>query len=203
MQVADVNIPSLKDRVTKILTTPKTEWPVIEAETTDVAKLYTGYIMILAAIGPIASLIGTTMFAFGILGVSFTFAFATMIVSYAISLAATYVCALIVDKLAPTFDSKPSMIQALKLVAYASTAAWVAGAANIIPILGGLVALVGGIYTIYLMYLGLPVMMKTPEAKVVPYLIVSILVYIVVFVAGMMITAAIVGMGIAGSFLAS
>lgn len=203
MQVAEVNVPNLKDRVTKILTSPKTEWPVIDAEVTDVGKLYTSYIMILAAIGPIAGFIGSSILGLGLLRLGMVAGFVGMVVGYALALAGVYVCALIIDKLAPTFDSKPSLIQALKLVAYASTASWVASVANVIPLLGGLVALVGGIYALYLLYLGLPVMMKTPEAKVIPYLLVSIVVIIVVTVAAMMIGAAIVGLGIAGALVAS
>ncbi len=203
MQVADVNVPNLKDRVTKILTSPKTEWPVIDAESTDVAKLYTGYIMILAAIPPLAGFIGSSILGFGLFRVGIAAGLAGAIVGYALALAGVYVCAFIIDKLAPTFESKPSLIQALKLVAYAYTAAWVAGVANVIPILGSLIALVGALYSIYLMYLGLPVLMKTPEAKVIPYLVVSILVVIVVSVIAMMLAAAVVGTAFVASALTS
>ena len=54
-------------------------------------------------------------------------------------------------------------------------------------------ALVGGLYSIYVFYLGLPVMMKTPEAKVIPYMAVSALVIIVLWFVAMMITGAVVG----------
>ncbi len=47
-------------------------------------------------------------------------------------------------------------MQALKLAAYAFTAAWVAGVAQVVPWIGALIALAGGIYSIYLFYLGLP-----------------------------------------------
>jgi Yip1-like protein len=193
MSTTEVNTAAIKDRATKILTTPQTEWPVIEAEQTDVAKLFTGYIMILAAIPAIASFIGSSIFAFGLFRVSLALGLATAIVSYALTLCGTYVSAFIIDKLAPTFDSRASLIQALKLTAYASTAAWVAGVANILPIIGTIVVLVGSLYSIYLFYLGLPVMMKTPQAKVIPYMVVCALVMIVVFIVIGMITAAIVG----------
>ncbi len=197
---SEVNVTNLKDRVVKILTTPKTEWPVIEAESTDAATLYKSYIAILAAIPVVASFIGSV-----IIGTSVPFvgtyrtpigtALTILILSYVLSLASVYVSALIIDKLAPTFDSKPDMIQALKLVAYASTASWVAGALNIIPLLGALVALVGGLYAIYLFYLGLPVMMKTPEAKVIAYMVVSAVVMIVLWFVMAMIVGAVVGVG--------
>ena len=37
-------------RVKNILLTPKTEWPVIAAEPASTASIYTGYILILAAV---------------------------------------------------------------------------------------------------------------------------------------------------------
>ena len=53
---------ALVDRVKNILLTPKTEWQVIDAEPTTVADLYKGYIIPLAAIGPICTAIGWSVF---------------------------------------------------------------------------------------------------------------------------------------------
>jgi len=205
MTTTDGRATSLQDRVMKILTSPKTEWPVIEAESTDVATLYKSYIMILAAIPAVCSFIGVSVF-----GVSIPFvgtirtpvmtAFVQMILSYALNLATVYIAALVIDKLAPTFESKPSLIQALKLVAYASTAGWVAGVLNIIPALG-LLGLLAAIYGIYLFYLGLPVLMKTPEAKVIPYMVISAIVIIVLWFVAAMITGTLAGAGAVGTTL--
>lgn len=49
---------ALMERAKNILFQPKQEWPVIDVEQTSVGALYTGYIIPLAAIGPVASLIG-------------------------------------------------------------------------------------------------------------------------------------------------
>jgi Yip1 domain len=171
---------SLQDRVIKILTTPKTEWPVIEAESTDVQKLYAGYIAILAAIPAVCSFLGHTMIGLPIIGrTPMPAAFVTMVLTYLAALAGVYISALIIDKLAPTFASAPNFIHALKLVAYSSTAGWVAGVLNLVPMLG-ILALVALIYQIYLFYLGLPVLMKTPPDKVIPYMVVAAIVMIVV-----------------------
>jgi len=89
------------------------------------------------------------------------------------------VLALIIDALAPTFNGQRSQIQALKVAAYSSTAAWVAGIFALIPglrILGIL-----GLYSLYLLYLGLPVLMKSPREKAVGYTVVVILAAIVLF----------------------
>jgi hypothetical protein len=200
----DLNVPALKDRVTKILTDPKGEWPVIEAEATTTETLYRSYIAPLAAIPAIAAFIG-----YSIVGVTLPFVgyyrqgilsgIAGMVVSWVLALAGVYVAALIINKLAPTFESTPNDMQALKLVAYANTAAWIAGVFNVIPALSVL-ALLGGLYSIYLFYVGVPVMMKTPESKVIPYMVVSVLVMIVVFFVMGLIAGALTGIGAATRF---
>lgn len=175
---------NLVDRVKNILLTPKTEWPVIESEQTDVKSMYLGYIMILAAIPAIASmisamLIGSVAGRFG-MGLGGALGIGYAVFGYIVALVVIYVAAFIVDALAPSFGGQKNFMNALKLVAYSATAGWVAGIAAIIPVLGWLIAFVGSLYGVYLMYLGLPVMMKNPEDKSVIYLIVTVVVYIVV-----------------------
>ncbi len=173
---------NLVERVKRILLTPKTEWEVIDAEPATAAELYTRYIAPLAAIGPIAQLIGYSAF-----GVSVPFvgtyrvpigsAITQAIVMYVLTLAGTYVLALIIDALAPTFNGQRSQIQALKLAAYSLTASWVAGVFALIPGLRILTLL--GLYSLYLLYLGLPVLMKTPRDKALGYTVVVIIAAII------------------------
>lgn len=193
----DVDRPALQARVTNILKDPKREWPVIAAEATTTEKLYSSYIVPLAAIPVIANFIGTS-----IIGVSLPFVgtyrvpmisgLVAAFVTYVVSLVMVYVAAMIVDKLAPTFESTSNQIQALKLVAYSYTASWVAGVLSVFPVLFPLVFL-ASLYTIYLFYTGLPVLMKTPESKVVPYMVVSAVVMIGLAILVGMFTAAFVG----------
>lgn len=180
---------NLVDRVKNILMTPKTEWPVIEAEPTDIKSLYLGYIMILAAIPAIAgiiasmfvgSMVGAMAGRAGMgMGVGGGIAIGTALASYVITLVVIFVVAFIVDALAPNFGGQKSQINALKLVAYSATAGWVASIFTIIPVLGWIVAIVGSLYGIYLLYVGLPVLMKCPEDKAVIYLVVVVVVYLV------------------------
>jgi hypothetical protein len=175
---------SLVDRVKRILLSPRTEWQVIDAEPTTPAQLYTGYIMPLAAIGPIAQVIGYSVFGIsvpfgGTYRVPIGSAITSALVSYVLVLVATYVLALIIDALAPTFNGQRSQIQALKVAAYSSTASWVAGIFLLIPGLRLLTIL--GLYSLYLLYLGLPVLMKTPSEKAVTYTVVVVLAAIILF----------------------
>ncbi len=154
---------NLVDRIKNIIIGPKEEWPIIAGEETNTQALYTGYIMILAAIGPLALLIRTM--AVGAVGT---------IVGYIISLVMVYVVALIVDVLAPTFGGEKNFIQSLKLVAYSSTAAWLAGIFQLLGVLGGLVGLIALIYSLYTFYLGVPVLKKCPQDKAVGYTVVVV-----------------------------
>ena len=174
----------LQTRVTNILTKPRVEWPVIAAEPTDAATLYKTYIAILAAIPPIASLIGMTFIGvtvplLGSYRIGLVHGLTGAVVSYALALAGVYIAAIVIDNLAPQFRSQSNLLQALKLVAYASTPSWVAGVLSIVPPLAAL-AVLAGLYGIYLFYLGVGPMMKTPPDKVVPYMIVSAIVIIIV-----------------------
>jgi hypothetical protein len=93
-----------------------------------------------------------------------------------------YALSLIIDYLAPTFGGTKSPIQALKVATYSSTAAWVSGIFAIMPGLRMLSLL--GLYSIYLLYLGLPVLMKATKDRAVAY---TVLVVVVEFVLMMMI----------------
>ncbi len=175
---------ALAERVKRILLAPKEEWPVIDGEAATVAGLYTGYIVPLAAIGPVAQAIGYSVF-----GVSMPFmgthrtpigsAVTGAVVTFVLTLVGVYVLALIIDALAPTFGGTRNQIQALKVAAYSSTASWLAGIFALVPglrILGIL-----GLYSLYLLYLGLPVLMKSPADKALGYTVVVILAGVVLF----------------------
>ena len=150
------------DRVKNILVNPKGEWPKIAAEPASVQSLYVGYILILAAIGPIAVVLRSLAFGFG-LGIP------VAIAMYVISLAVTFLIALIVDALAPTFGGEKNMVASLKLVAYSLTAAWIAGIFRIVPYIGGTVGLIALVYSIYTFYLGVPPIKKSPVDKAMGY----------------------------------
>lgn len=186
----------LVQRVKQILLSPRTEWQVIEAEPTTTAELYKTYIILLAAIGPISQVIGYSVFGItvpfvGTYRVPIGSAISGALVAYVLTLAGTYVLALIIDGLAPTFSGQRSQIQALKVAAYSSTASWLAGIFALIPGLRLLAIL--GLYSLYLLYLGLPIVMKSPRDKALGYTVVVIVAAIVLFM--------IIGV-IAGRFLA-
>ncbi|WP_109125393.1 Yip1 family protein [Dyella sp. C11] len=196
-------------RIKAILGSPQTEWPVIAAEPATVGGLYRHYICIVAALPVLASFIKGSLIGYGGLGVHMHtlvgIGVAGMIVHYLLTLGLVYVMAIIIDALAPTFGGSKDLVQALKTVAYAWTAGWVAGIAVIIPWIGWLIAIAGAIYGIYLLYLGLPHTMRCPADRAGGYTAVAVIIAFVLswivalIVAGIVGTAAMSGASMAGT----
>jgi hypothetical protein len=94
---------------------------------------------------------------------------------------------IIINALAPTFGSAQDQGQAHKLSVYASTAGLLAGVFAIHPMLAVLGIL--GLYSAFLLYVGLPKLMKTPADKVIGYFLTILVVMIVVgVVLGLVVT---------------
>lgn len=194
---------SLITRVKNIILTPSTEWDVIEKEPAEVGGLYKNYILILAAIGPVAAMIKSVVFGYSLLGITYRpgigQAVGTAIASYVITLVGVYILAMVIDALAPSFGAAKNRIQAFKVATYGCTAGWVAGIFGLLPGLGGLVWL--GAYNLYLFYLGLPKLMKAPADKAMGYTAATVVAAIVVAVVSGIVLAPVVGMLGAGSAL--
>ena len=184
-------------RIKNILFTPAEEWDRIDAEPATVRGLFLGYACILAAIGPVARLIGELMF--GLPGAFLRArpplipALVGAILGYGLSLAGVFVLGLVIDLLAPSFGGTRSPIQALKAAVYSSTAAWIFAVFQIVPQVSGLSII--GIYSLYLLYLGIPKLMKSPGDKALIYSILTIAVAMAIWivttlVAGAMVMAA-------------
>ncbi len=203
-----MDFSKLMERVKLILTTPKTEWITIENEQTSTKELYIGYILILAAIAPIAGFLRMSIFGIkipfmGTYRLGFGASLGNMVLNYVFTLAAVYIMALIIDMLAPSFGGSKNQIQALKTVAYAYTASWVAGIAQLIPWIGIPLLLIGSLYSIYLLYLGLPVIMKCPAEKSLGYTAVSIIIAIIISFVVSSIVGSITGVRMRGAMLGS
>jgi Yip1-like protein len=176
---------NLTERVKNILVHPNQEWLVIEKEAASVSDLYTSYIIPLAALGPVASIIGLSVVGIssplgGTYRVSFGTSLGHAVVTYVMALAGVYVLGLIIDALAPTFNGTKNNIQAFKVAAYSITPSWLVGIFNLLPVLAFLQ--IFGLYSLYLLYLGLPVLMKSPADKTVAYTVVAIIAAMVIFV---------------------
>jgi hypothetical protein len=172
-------------RARSLLVSPRTEWPVIAAEPATVTDLYREYIAIMAAIPPVCefvkvSLLGYAWHGFRVYRRGIGAGLADAIVEYVIALIAVYVLAVIIESLASNFGGQPNRVQALKVAGYSYTASWVAGLAQILPGLYGLFALAGVIYSVFLLYVGLPSAMKVPPEQAGGYTAVIAIIALVV-----------------------
>ena len=197
----------LTDRAKNIIVSPKTEWPVIAAETTPAAQLVMGYVLPLAAISAIAGFIGTSLVGIstpftGTFRMPITWGLAAACYQLVASVVGVYVLAFIIDALAPTFAATKGFAQALKVAVYAYTPVWVAGVVRIVPLLGVLV-LIAALYAIYLLYLGLQSVMRAPQEKAAGYTAVVIIAAIVIAVVIGAISGFIFASGMGGGGLMS
>jgi hypothetical protein len=153
---------SLINRIKNILITPKTEWAVIDAEPATVGGILTSYVLIVAAIGPLAGLIGGQLIGVSMFGVTYhppiAMGITSAVIAYALAIVGVYIAAFIIDALASSFGAVKNSVQSFKVAAYAATAGMVAGIVQIVPMLG-MLAIIGAIYGWYLLYLGLGTVM--------------------------------------------
>ena len=176
---------NIVERIKGILLKPKQEWQTISGETTTIPELYNAYIIILAAIGPVASIIGMSIVGIslpfiGSFRIPITTSIASAVVHYILTLVGVYILALIIDALAPTFSGEKNINQAFKVATYSYTPGWLVGIFTIIPALSILGIL--GLYGLYLLYLGLPILMKSPQEKSLGYTVAVIVAAVIIFV---------------------
>lgn len=170
------------ERARAMVVNPGATWVTVEQETTDWQKLYIPYMVILAAIPAAASFIYWSILGAGGFGFSMRLPMVTglglAISHYVMTLVMVFVWGWLISVLAGTFGGQPNLMNGVKLTVYASTPSMLAGVFMAIPGLS-LLAMLGSFYSLYLVYLGLPVLMKNPTEKSIPYLVVAALVGIV------------------------
>ena len=170
---------NLVERAKNIITTPKTEWEAIANEEPKIQEILLGYVLPLALIPTIALIVGWGVV--GILGfTSFTYGIALGLVQLINAFLSVLIAGFVIDALSTSFGSTKNMGKAVQLVAYSMTPIWVFGILNILPAIGWLSYLLG-LYALFLIYLGLTPLMKTPEDKKVVYMIVSVVILAVVY----------------------
>lgn len=191
-----MDLNAIFTRAKALILKPKETWAVVREEATTVNEIFKGYVLILAAIPPAAGFLGILLF-----GRSYPFAhryhppffrgLVWAIVLYLLSLIAVFITAKVVEVLAPTFQGKKDYLRAFKVVAYSMTAVWVADILTIIPSLSPLATILG-LYSLYLLYLGLPFLMECPAEKALSYTILIVVVMILIYIIIGLITGGII-----------
>ena len=162
-----------------MLFAPQTEWACIARELTTPARLYTRYVMPLAALAALVAFVrvwlahGSSGLAHGSSGLAagapLVSALALSTFTYGCELVGVYTLALIINALASPFGSARSQPQALKVAIYAFTPIWISSVFVPFPTLSTPMQLLGGIYYTYLLYLGLQRVMRSPRDRALGY----------------------------------
>jgi len=194
---------NIVQRVINIITKPKQEWNVIAQEEPNTIKLIGGYALILAFIPALS-----TFIKYGIIGMSFM-GYTSRSISSGIqmgliqllsALIGVYLLAWVIDLLAPSFDSQKNFGRSLQLAVYASTPQWVAGILMLLSTTLSMLIMLIGLYAIYLLAVGMPILKGTPKDKVVGYVALTIVAMIVIGIVVALILGAIMGAFFVGSY---
>jgi len=166
----------LIERARAMVLNPGPTWVLIEQEASDWQKLFVPYMTTLALIPAVATFLGWSVLGFGGFGafvrLPILSGLSLMVSQYIMTLVMVAAWGWLISILAPNFGGQTSLINGLKLTVYASTPAMLAGIFGAVPGLS-ILALAGSAYALYLVYLGLPVLMKCPQEKSLPYLAVA------------------------------
>ena len=155
-----------------LLTSPNDTWKKISEEDNTISGHLLGYVLILAAIGPIAGYFGTTVFGWQIgtreaVKLSHESALIISVMYYFMTIFAVIGLGMLAQWMAKTYKGACIIGRAISLAGYTATPIFLIGFVEIYPILWvnlviGLPALA---YTVYLLYSGVPIMMKISDDK--------------------------------------
>ncbi len=164
---------NILDRAKRISLSPQAEWPVIAAEPASLAGIVSGYFAPLAAISPVALLIGLS-----VVGVSIPFvgtyraplvaSIGQAVLTFIIILIAAGVMSLVASQLAPAFGGRRDRIAGFKLIGYSYTPALIAGVLGILPPLTFL-EIFAAFWTLYVFYRGATPLALSAPGKAVAY----------------------------------
>ena len=197
---------NLVQRVINIIAKPKQEWIVIESEQPDTMKLIGGYTLILALIPAISAFLKYGIIGFSFMGYSsrsIGSGIQTGLVQLLSAVIGVYLLAWVIDLLAPSFDSEKNFGRSLQLAVYSSTPQWIAGILLLLSTRISMLIMLFGLYAIYLLAVGIPILKRTPKDKVTGYVVLTILAMIVIGLIAAYILTAILGLFIAGSVVGS
>ncbi len=173
---------NLVDRVTKILTAPGKEWDVIASEPANAQDIALTYALPLIGISQLMAALGLILFY----QLPVDQALVVFLINVAFHFAIAFALAGITDTLAPNFGADKNFGQSFKLV-YAMTPIWIAGILAIVPKLSTIVLLVGGLWALLLIFIGLPKVKKPKKDQEAVYAIAVIGAIVIVTIVAYMV----------------
>ncbi len=186
-----------------LLTHPDQQWEAIRKESESVTRLYTGHVLLLALIPALAGFIGTSQVGWQIgdgqvTRLSVSSALSLSVLFYGAMLAGIFILGKFIDFFAATYDAVERTPRGVTMAAYTATPIFLIGVIAVYPniwvnMLAGLVAIA---YAVYLLYEGLPILMKIPEERGFMFATAVLTVGLVMFVALLAMSVVIWSMGI-------
>lgn len=171
-----MDIMKIINQAISVLMNPKQALQKVKNEKVETMDI----IMYLAIVG-IPTLIGFIL-GYGVIGYGGYYLGASVgaaIIYYIVAIIGIIVFGFILNAIAPTFKSKQNNMQALKLVAYSATPWLLAGIFYLHPAIWFLATL-AGLYGLYILYIGIPILFETPKEQHIPFLIISIVIYVII-----------------------
>ncbi|MGD9980767.1 MAG: Yip1 family protein [Hyphomonadaceae bacterium] len=150
-----------------LLREPKKEWEQIKAEQTAIPNILIGYVAPLAAIPPVCDLIGSALFN-RLLTIEPGEALVRAVVTWLVSIGLVFFLGVLVNVLADNFDGDKDDLAAQKIAAYSLTPSFLSGVFSLWPPLWW-ISLFALAAMVYIMYRGLPILMKSPPDRALSY----------------------------------
>jgi len=200
----------LLSHVWGLLTHPAEEWEDIRKERCSIGKCYCTHVLFLAALPAIAGYIGTTQIGWSI-GTSEVVkltpqsALVIAILTYFTMLTAVFSIGWMIHWMGKTYGTEQPLPQGIALSAYSATPLFLIGLMSLYPILwlNMIVGLPALAYSIYLLYTGLPIMMRVNKEQGFLFASAVMAVGLVVLVAVLTVVVLLWGFGIGPVFTSS
>ncbi len=139
--------------------------------------LMMNYVGILAIVPFIATLIGDLWYFAH--ANKYAFAIPGAILAYVLEVVGVIVLGVVIWKLGPSFGTNTTQAMATTLSAYVYTPGFLISIVYIIPQIG-LLTILGLLYGLYIFYKGVPILLNTPQDRVLVYVIVVVIVALVI-----------------------
>ncbi|MEI6124157.1 MAG: YIP1 family protein [Bacteroidota bacterium] len=184
-------------RAINIMFKPKKEWEIVAKETPKIPMLILGYALVFSIIPLLALIVHDSFIVY-----QFTFHYYFQGTIFGVfdgfmfmisAMAAIIVGAIIINALAPAFKTEKNLGKAMQLTTYSFTPMFFAAAFYLIPYMS-FVANLAGLYGIFLLLIGLPIIMKTPKNTQIGYFFTSIGILFGIFFTIYWTTSAIMGL---------
>lgn len=174
-------------RAKNLLLQPRAEWRRIDEEPAGIGRILVRTLLPLAAIPAVCSALGLCLVGIRGGGATLRLPWATgamqAVALYLLAVVGLAAVALVTVLVAPTFGARAEGTRGFKLAVNGATAALVGGVFLLAPPLAPL-ALLAALYSAYLVFTGLPIVMRCAPRRSVPYTAVVVLAGAVVGVFG-------------------